>query len=119
MAKFIMYKLFIVRRRGFDKNDRKMIILPKTVKKLNKVFSIGRHAVRGMHRLNDQKFFQYRDLNSANSYLFTLEYENISGYFKTSDTLLKCDVYKFWSLVDTRIRSRGPQDVAVLAVLDL
>lgn len=35
IAKFMMYKLFIVRRRGFDKNDRKMIIFPKTVKKLN------------------------------------------------------------------------------------
>ena len=35
MAKFIIYKLFIVLKRGFDKNDRKIIILPKTVKKLN------------------------------------------------------------------------------------
>ena len=71
MAKFIMYKLFIVRRRGFDKNDRKIIILPKTVKKLNQVLSIGRHAAHAMHRLNEQKFFKYTDLNSANSYLFT------------------------------------------------
>ena len=39
MAKFIMYKLFIVRRRGFDKNDRKIIIFPKTVKKLNLIIS--------------------------------------------------------------------------------
>ena len=37
IAKFIMYKLFIVRSRGFDKNDRKIIILPKTVTKLKLV----------------------------------------------------------------------------------
>ena len=67
IAKFMMYKLFIVRRRGFDKNDRKMIIFPKTVKKLN--FIIISHDTINpnptYHMLHMVKLFVWKKVMSG------------------------------------------------------